>query len=184
MSHEPEVPKDAKEHRAKFLVNIESVSGQSLARSSQPPCTFLKVKFDESHTVVTTPVSDKQNPEWKGFPYAFDYDTLYCKQNQLKVKHCIFEVWENPSMLSRKRKSYFIHMCQVIDQRSLDEFSGLLGVAAIDLHQLATGPSEYSLPLYDDNDKLAELDPNKESKEEQHTSNFILVKISMRQVCA
>ena len=102
--------------RLKFLVNIESVTGHNLVSNSrQRPCTYLKIKFDESYTIITTEsVPSEENPVWKGLPHRFEYETLFHKQNQLKVKQCVFEVWDKPSIWSRPCEDHLISADNVL----------------------------------------------------------------------
>jgi hypothetical protein len=80
-----------------FDVTIEQVQGELLVSNSGGgvPSTFLKITFDEWFTHITTEKKENdENPTWDGFPYSFKYETMFGRQNHLKVKMCRFEVLE------------------------------------------------------------------------------------------
>jgi hypothetical protein len=80
-----------------FDVTIEEVRGVNLVSNGVggKPSTFLKIKFDEWFTHITTEKKENDdNPVWEGFPFNFKYETMFGRQNHLKVKMCCFEVWD------------------------------------------------------------------------------------------
>jgi hypothetical protein len=95
-----QVQVEAPKEKLHFEVCIDCAEGIELQwPDGRTQSTYLKIKFDDHFKHVSTHEVEGKDPKWikSNDPILFPYETTFGRQNHLKAKNCILEVWNKKS---------------------------------------------------------------------------------------